>query len=213
MISTNFYFDRRSQKIDGTYPLKLAIRRGGQAAFISLGISVQDRQWDRRKLEITNHTDARRLNLLIRAKRSELDKMILRLTESGEIAGMSAVDVRQRFENALNHDNNGKLSFVERYLAFVENKHHTTKKLYLWTLDRLRRFCPSIDKMKWRDINPSFLSEFDAHLAKGGPSQNYRNIHLRNIRAVFNAGIAFLLSYNICARPELLRQDYTNRPC
>lgn len=41
----------------------------------------------------------------------------------------------------------------------------------------------------FEDITKSWLTDFDNYLARTSPSKNARNIHLRNIRAVFNDAI------------------------
>ena len=53
----------------------------------------------------------------------------------------------------------------------------------------MREFYPDLEKIRFEDITKEWLISFDSFLAKTSPSKNARNIHFRNIRAVFNAAI------------------------
>lgn len=55
------------------------------------------------------------------------------------------------------------------------------------TLSRIKAFIPSgYATLKFEDITVDWLDNFNAFMAKTSPSQNARNIHFGNIRAVFN---------------------------
>lgn len=55
------------------------------------------------------------------------------------------------------------------------------------TLERIKSYIPNgWEKLKFEDIDVKWLKDFDIHLAKTSPARNARNIHFRNIRAVFN---------------------------
>lgn len=53
----------------------------------------------------------------------------------------------------------------------------------------MRAFDKNTDKLYFEDITYDWLVGFDAFLAETSRSKNYRNILLRNIRAVFNSAI------------------------
>ena len=46
-----------------------------------------------------------------------------------------------------------------------------------------------LEKMAFEDVTKEWLTTFDTYMIKQSPSKNARNIHLRNIRAVFNEAI------------------------
>lgn len=82
-----------------------------------------------------------------------------------------------------------KGAFVKHFEQFIELKSNAgTKSLYQHTLDRSRMFDEELDKKNFEDITYSWLEQFEAFCAKTA-SKNARNIHLRNIRAVFNNAI------------------------
>ena len=61
----------------------------------------------------------------------------------------------------------------------------------LWS--RILLFDPEVGKKTFEDIDLQWLTDFEAFCAKTA-SKNARNIHLRNIRAVFNNAIDFDLT-------------------
>lgn len=71
-------------------------------------------------------------------------------------------------------------------MSFAERHSPRTRDLYLNTLSRIRAFCPEVAALTFEDIDKGWLQEFESFLARTAKSKNARNIHLRNIRAVFN---------------------------
>lgn len=185
MATTKFYLDRRSVREDGTSPLKIAISANGKSALISLGVYIPASQWDDKAGCVIKHPQKQFLNLQITRIRMDLDAFILEMMEKGRLARMSAQEIKQRFTDV----KNGKETFEQRFEAFMAMKTVSTRRLYAQTLKCLRRYCPRLASLAWEDITHSWLSGFDAFLAQTAPSKNYRNIHLRNIRAVFNDAI------------------------
>ena len=71
----------------------------------------------------------------------------------------------------------------------MNNKTTRTYYIYKATWNHIVRFVPEIEKLKFTDIDKTWLINFDKHLAQTSPAKNARNIHFRNIRAVFNDAI------------------------
>lgn len=101
--------------------------------------------------------------------------------------------------------------FVTHFQTFIDGKTNKgTKGVYRHTLDRIRLFDPDIDKKSFEDIDLKWLTAFEAFCAQTA-SKNARNIHLRNIRAVFNNAIDYELTTaypfrRFKIRPELTRK-------
>ena len=96
------------------------------------------------------------------------------------------------FNKTKKEDGEAKISigsFVSHYQTFVDNKSNKgTKGVYKHTLDRIKLFDKDIDRKTFDDIDLKWLNDFEAFCAKTA-TKNARNIHLRNIRAVFNNAI------------------------
>ncbi len=79
--------------------------------------------------------------------------------------------------------------FATHFQLFIDSKTNKgTKGIYQHTLDRIRLFDAEIDKKSFEDVDLKWLTAFEAFCAKTA-TKNARNIHLRNIRAVFNNAI------------------------
>jgi len=79
--------------------------------------------------------------------------------------------------------------FLNWFRRFAESKSNRgTREIYEHTISRMLAFDNGLARRKFEDINLGWLTDFEAFCAKTA-SKNARNIHLRNIRAVFNNAI------------------------
>ena len=190
MATTKLYLDIRSPRKDGTGVLKLAINHKQNTALLNLDIRLLPNQWDNVTAKIVNHPQKQYLNNLITRRRAEVETEILRLSDSGRMPKMTAQSIKKYVESSNSSDTSSATqTFEGGFLAFIDSKTGSTKGLYEYTLKRLRDYCTGLSELSYTDITPEWLKKFDGYLARTAPSKNYRNIHLRNIRAVFNAAI------------------------
>ncbi len=69
-------------------------------------------------------------------------------------------------------------------------KSERTHSIYQATYNKIQKFSGrSFGSLRFEDITKDWLTRFDAFLEQTSKSRNARNIHLRNIRAVFNDAI------------------------
>lgn len=77
-----------------------------------------------------------------------------------------------------------------RFKRFADTKQaNKTKTMYLFTSKRISDYDSEISTKHFEDITKSWLNGFDYYLSQTSKSKNGRNVHLRNIRAVFNDAI------------------------
>lgn len=193
MTTTRFYLDTRNTGKGKPAPLKIAVSKNGQSAFISLNVQLLPSQWDKNAGKIVGHPNKLFLNNYITARKQEVDTYILKLIEKGEIAKMRAADIKKRLVSELTSEDgtdNRQDTFAVRFEKFADSKKERTRQLYYVTLRRLRAYAgEEFDKLKFEDVTKEWLTGFDTFMQKTAPSRNARNIHLRNIRAVFNEAI------------------------
>ena len=79
-------------------------------------------------------------------------------------------------------------AFMPYFCKFRDTKSARTWEIYEATRKKLEAFGAS--SLTFEDFDAKTLKRFDDFLAKSSLSPNARAIHLRNIRAVFNAAIA-----------------------
>lgn len=105
----------------------------------------------------------------------------------------------------------GKTGFTSHFQTFIDAKTNKgTKGVYQHTLDRIRLHDPDIDLKSFEDIDLKWLVDFEAFCAKTA-SKNARNIHLRNIRAVFNNAIDYELTTAYPFRRFKIRPEATRK--
>lgn len=190
IMATKFYLDRRSPKKDGTFPLKLRISKGHDNAMLNLGINLKETQWDEVACRITGLPNRNALNTYVATRKVEIDSIILALAEKGKYASMSAKQIKEYIVYSLNPDKGKTGNFLPEFEKCISLKvKPRTREIYEATLSKIKAFDARIDLLDFEDITKEWLLKFDAYMAKTSPSKNARNIHLRNIRSVFNEAI------------------------
>lgn len=192
-MSVSIYLDTRAVKTGKPAPLKAAVRRKGATSFIPLEIKVLPEQWNKDRLEVFNHPNAKRINLIIGKKRLAIESAIFKLMEEGEISGLNSNQLREKILMLIDPEAKSKAEaqkmFRYRFVRFMELKDNSgTKGVYACTLRKLEAFDPKLSMRKFEDITRDYLQDFEAFCAKT-MKKNSRNIHLRNIRTVFNDAI------------------------
>lgn len=198
MANTRFYLDERRTKSGNPSKLKIAIAQKGVSALISLNAKIYPNQWDVSREKVVNHPDAMLMNVYIQGVKRQVDTIILSLANDGELRSLSASQLRNYIQDRLepekaaakNEEKRRKNLFATRYVRFAESKKESTKRIYMETYKRMTEFAGAkLQELAFEDITKEWLTKFDNYMAKQSPSRNARNIHLRNIRAVFNEAI------------------------
>lgn len=191
MATIKFYLDKRAQKKDGTYPLKISVRHNNESALIGLDVCLLDEQWDAQLSSIVRHPNKVFLNNYINTRRHDIETVLLELKMAARLDGMKMAAIKKSIEKALKgsgaEDEAKPYTFVDHFMKFVDRKTNTrTKEIYMATLDRIKDYDEDWKELAFEDITKDWLMDFNAHLSITSPSPNARAIHLRNIRAVFN---------------------------
>lgn len=192
MARTKLYLDTRAVKDGKPAPLKIAINKKSKTALISLHVLLLPNQWDKRSGKVINHLNRLFLNNYITRRMLDVDTLVLKLAESGEIANMNALDIKNYILQQLSpakQENSKERLFAERFLKFAQSKKESTQLVYMNTYKKMGQFCEDLDKLTFEDITKEWLTSYDTFLSETSPSRNARNVHFRNIRAVFNEAI------------------------
>lgn len=175
--------------------MKLAISVKGQTAHIPLNVRVLPYQWDKKTSKVINHPDKAFLNSYLSGRKMAVDNLILRYTEAGILPdGTTATALRKRILRDTRTGTEAPVEdgtlFAARFLRFASVKKKSTKEIYMGTYRRMRDYMGDrLNGMAFEDVTKEWLIGFDTFLQRTSPSKNARNIHLRNIRAVFNEAI------------------------
>lgn len=219
MITTKLYQDERHTKGSEQMkaPIKVVISKRGTTALISTEIKLLPSEWDKKAQKVINNENAKKLNIYLSKFKIKVESILMDLEDSGKLAGLSASKIKSLVMEQVHPKElqDETTLFVNRFIQFAESKiTQRTKEIYLTTLKRINEYDLSCYTKTFEDIDKRWLNGFDRYLSKTSPSQNARNIHLRNIRAVFNDAIddeittsypfrKFKLSYEPTAKRSL----------
>ena len=194
MATTKLWLDTRSSNKKKQSPIKVVICAKHQTALISTGAYVDKTYWDADAEKVFSIADRNTINTKAASVKCKVDEVILKLSLEGRLASMSAAEIRDAAMELINPSSLEKKKreklFEYRFLQFANLKKASTRTIYMHTHSRMVAFAgPALGKLSFEDITREWLTKFDAFLQKTSPSKNARNIHLRNIRAVFNDAI------------------------
>lgn len=101
-------------------------------------------------------------------------------------------------------------TFGQRFLSYIErHSNQRTKEIYQATYNKILKYDKSLLDASFDDISKQVLESFFVWMEKDSPSVNARNIHLRNIRAVFNDAIDNEVTQNYPFRRMRIRPEQT----
>ena len=190
MITTKLWLDTRNQNTDKTYPLKLCITQHGKATYISMGVRLLLEQWDKIKLKVIDHPNKKHLNSYLENRKTEIDNTIRELAMQGRLKNLTIIQVRNMVQDTLDPKVDESSLFISRFIQYMKNgRAERTRAIYKATLDHILKYDSKVKTLGFTDIDKEWLVGFDKYLSRTSPSKNARNIHFRNIRAVFNAAI------------------------
>lgn len=178
MTIYNLYLDARYK--DAQLKVRVTTGRKGarKTTLIPTGIFIDPKDWDdRRKRDKRNNSNNTRIFALC----GEIDKYLNKCKDDGRKPDTQAL------KRLISGEDDGE-SFMAYYCKFRDTKSARTWEIYEATRKKLEAFGAS--SLTFEDFDAKTLKRFDDFLAKNSPSPNARAIHLRNIRAVFNAAIA-----------------------
>lgn len=191
-MKTNLYHDTRRTKKDAKLdaPVRISLNHGSSSAYIDTGVSVKPGQWEKRngKWEVVKHPLAARYNLMIAEKKLAVEKTLIELREAGRLRGRSLAEIRKMVVDTIEQGGaSAPLLFMAKFDEWTEGKGNAnTRATYAVTARKIRAYDKAADKLHFEDITRQWLTGFDSWMTRTAPSANARNIHLRNIRAVYN---------------------------
>lgn len=215
MATVKIYLDARTTRKDGSSPLKLSVSHKGKTTFVSLNIFVPKENWDDVSAKVSGLPNRSNLNAYLFQKKLEAENVLFRLSSGGLLDRMDVIQLKNAILGKEEKENKKEEhGFVFAFRRFISQKNKPrTKEVYEYTLSKLYAFCPELDNIGYGEITKGWLTDFDAFLAKTSPSRNARNIHLRNIRAVFNYALDEEYTSVYPFRRFKIRPEETRKRC
>ena len=195
MAKATLYLDTRAITEGSAAPLKIRVYHNKKTFFLPTSISLTPQQWMEGKPygTIVNHLRAKQWNNFLKLRMMDISSELLKLDVEGKLSAMTAEDLKKRLQllcGAIIEDDKPADFFWPIFLEYMESqKNPGTKSIYKQTESRLRAFDLNIEQRRFNDIDKAWLEKFDDFMLLTAPKKNARNIHLRNIRTVFNYAI------------------------
>ena len=191
MAKASLYLDTRAIKNGANAPIKIRVYHKGKAFFLPTSIFVTPQQW--MDGVIINHLRAKKWNDFLKLRMMDVTSEIIKLDVEGKLSSMSADELKKRLQllcGAMSEDDRPADLFWPIFLEYMESqKNAGTKTIYGQTASRLKAYDRNIEQRRFNDIDKGWLQKFDDFMSLSAPKRNARNIHLRNIRTVFNYAI------------------------
>lgn len=183
MATVKLFLDNARPLKDGC-PIRLRFSANTQRADITLDVFVQPENWDKQTQMILSTEPKFKIKNKIIRERIEAAEDFLKEQEFKGRSMNDATKLRDMFLL-------GKKSimFFDRMQEFIDNKEGKTKEVYTSTFTRLKLYTGGVD-LYFDEMTPSWLTSFEKWCKDNGNKINTRGVHMRNIRAIFNAAIA-----------------------
>ncbi|MCL2597135.1 MAG: phage integrase SAM-like domain-containing protein [Paludibacter sp.] len=185
-METTIYLDKRSQKKNGKYPVKLRLQFKGKQIYFLTGIDV----------ELNNFKDGtaigsdKKYQPVIYAKKLRFDSRILDLERCNKLKEFDCKQLKTYLESdGIEIKEQSGLYFKPYLLSFIEKySNKSTKNTFRDMQKKVSTFC-DIDELTFENINVAWLKDFDIFMEKGNIKINTRGIYMRNIRVLYNDAI------------------------
>lgn len=192
MITTKLYLDTRAVKPGQVAPVRVVITKDSVRAMVPTNVSVRPANWDPEAQAVVGVATKAKLNSLLEVRKAQVVQAIFLIESDPANESMSAAQIKNRVLEMINlrqAKENRKPTVAEVMEECITARPGRTGELYAVTLKKLRAYDAKFDERSFEDITARWLERFDAFMAETSPSRNARNIHMRNIRCVFNRAI------------------------
>ena len=189
MATVHIYLDKRSLR-GSEAQLKIGINKRGSSAYIPLGQWILPSQWDAVRERVKEHPNRARINSYIDNRKTAISNILMRLTVDGELTKLSVTQIKNKIVALLEPKEFEPNSLIHRMELYASTREaQSTKEKYELTIKKVLEYDSRARSLTFEDISKEWLDGFDRFLMDCSPSKNARNIHFRNIRAVFNDAI------------------------
>ena len=184
MATVKFYLDKRRQKKDGTYPIKLNVFHNKQI-MIATQLSASEKEWNGNEYSVRAQNYKPR-NIVARGIINKAETVIFTLEQQEKLKSTTDKALKKLIEDAISSKVENQKTFLYYLDEFVSKKtNQGTKSIYTTTRNKIEEYD---SHCTFESMDKSWLENFETWMAKTMKVNAYA-IHLRNIRSVFNYAI------------------------
>jgi integrase/recombinase XerD len=184
--------DKRRIKKGDLYPICLLLNHKNTKLYINLKDSVAEEFWDQKNQKVLNGANVFPnvgwVNNHIQGKKTDANRLLSVLEETGELSQLSPIDLKHRIQNK-----SSRASFYIYLDKLVEqlNKHgkHGNAEVYQGTKYFLENYIPGKKDLFFDEVNFKLLKSIELHYMAKGNNLNGLSHYFRTIRAIWNRAI------------------------
>lgn len=181
MITSKIVLDTRTQRKDGTFPVKLYVSFNREVTRVGTGYYSTRENWDDDTYFNKKEPNYKIKNTRIRSMLSSVEERILKLDK------IDAKSIKSIIDREIKGKESSPGKFIDYMDEFVNTKTNDgTISVYQTTRNKIVEFD---GEATFETINLEWLRRFEAWMINSGLGTNYISIQFRNIRAVFNYAI------------------------
>lgn len=192
--------DTRRALKDGTYPVQIKVGYGTNL-YLSTGIYLAPSDWNA-KLQVCIGPGSRKINNILGMLLLSINNRIAELMERGVFTSLTKEQLRQMLTNLqLNAPTVDVPTLGHYFTKVIELKTGSTRTSYDQTRKRLAEYCGDLDKVKFSDLNYSFLEGWQKQLGKY--KRNTISRRMKDLKAV----IRYAYENGVEVNPAYLKID------
>lgn len=192
--------DTRRALKDGTYPVQIKVGYGTNL-YLSTGIYLAPSDWNA-KLQVCIGPGSRKINNILGMLLLSINNRIAELMERGVFTSLTKEQLRQMLTNLqLNAPTVDVPTLGHYFTKVIELKTGSTRTSYDQTRKRLSEYCGDLDKVKFSDLNYSFLEGWQKQLGKY--KRNTISRRMKDLKAV----IRYAYESGVEVNPAYLKID------
>lgn len=190
-VSVKIELDKRNQKKNGTYPLKLLIVVGRDPFRLPLGYSLYAKDWSERgqKVKASCKTlgSTTRINALLQQEKSKVMNALTKLESEGRLETFTTVELKQYLKS--DQTDLMTIKFGEHIVNELKEAHkHGNARVYDTMLRSIKDFTKGKD-IPMKKISYAWLKKYETWYYKKGNTVNGLAFNLRTLHALFNRAI------------------------
>ncbi len=192
--------DTRRALKDGTYPVQIKVGYGTNL-YLSTDIYLAPSDWNA-KLQVCIGPGSRKINNILGMLLLSINNRIAEMMERGVFTSLTKEQLRQMLTNLqLNAPTVDVPTLGHYFTKVIELKTGSTRTSYDQTRKRLSEYCGDLDKVKFSDLNYSFLEGWQKQLGKY--KRNTISRRMKDLKAV----IRYAYENGVEVNPAYLKID------
>jgi len=178
-VTTAIYLDKRSQRKDGTYPVKLRVTYLRKQKYYGIGVSLTEE--DFHKATSARPRGEHKENQL---KFAAVEERAIAIID--RLEPFTFPEFEKQFKGKHQNDFRDIFQAYQRYIDQLNQEDKIrTAEAYLCSLGSIKTFAGK-NRLPYADISPDWLKRYERWMMDEGKSVTTLSIYLRCLRAIYN---------------------------